>query len=71
MGTPVSSLLPAHLEGWRDAAQLPVRDAGRVLGLSPNTAYAAARRGEIPTIRIGRRLLVPVTALRRLLGEID
>ena len=30
-------------------------------------AYEAAKRDEIPTIRIGRRLLVPLAALERML----
>lgn len=42
-------------------------DAGRILGLSRQSAYDAATRGDIPTIRIGRRLLVPTAALRRML----
>ena len=33
------------------------------------TAYAAAERGEIPTIRIGRLLRVPVRAMERLLDR--
>ena len=46
---------------------ISVEEAGRQLGLSRNTAYQAANRGEIPTIRIGHRLLVPVVAFERLL----
>lgn len=47
---------------------LPVwPDTGLILGLSKASAYEAAHRGEIPTIRIGRRLLVPTAALRRML----
>ncbi|EGD44662.1 hypothetical protein NBCG_01082 [Nocardioidaceae bacterium Broad-1] len=42
-------------------------EAAGILHLSKASAYAAAERGEIPTIRIGRRLLVPTAALRRLL----
>jgi excisionase family DNA binding protein len=41
--------------------------AGEALGISRNAAYEAARRGEIPTIRIGRLLLVPKVALERML----
>ena len=41
--------------------------AGRALGISRNAAYEAARRGEIPTIRIGRLLLVPKVAFERML----
>jgi hypothetical protein len=50
---------------------MSVPAAGRLLGLrSKNTAYAAAHRGEIPTLRIGRRLVVPVAALERLLSGV-
>ena len=44
-------------------------EAAKVLGVGRNQAYEAARRGEIPTIRIGKRLLVPLAALERLLQE--
>lgn len=45
-----------------------VPEAGAALRLSRDLAYAAAASGELPTIRVGRRLLVPVVALERLLG---
>ena len=41
--------------------------AARLLGLGRSSAYAAAKRGEIPAIKIGGRLLVPKAALLRLL----
>jgi excisionase family DNA binding protein len=42
------------------------------LGISRASAYKAAKLNEIPTIRIGRRLLVPSEALNRLLsGAVD
>jgi excisionase family DNA binding protein len=50
-------------------ATMTVEEAGKELGISRNTAYQAARAGEIPTIRIGRRLLVPRIALERVLAE--
>jgi len=37
-------------------------------GLSRNAAYAAAERGDIPTVRIGRLLRVPVRALEEMLN---
>ena len=40
---------------------------GHLLGLSRQSTYDAATRGDIPTIRIGRRILVPTAALARLL----
>ena len=48
-------------------ATMSVPEAGSVLGISRNAAYAAAARGEIPVIRIGGRLLVPAAALERML----
>jgi excisionase family DNA binding protein len=44
---------------------LSVPEAGKWLGIGRNAAYDAVRRGEIPTIKIGRLLRVPVVALER------
>lgn len=44
-----------------------VEEAGRILGYSRNSAYEAARRGELPTIRLGRKIRVPRIALHRML----
>lgn len=46
---------------------LDVPTAGRFLGLSKEAAYNAAARGDIPILRIGRRIVVPTAALRRML----
>jgi hypothetical protein len=43
-------------------------ETGRILGLSRSATYDSAARGEIPTLRFGRRVVVPTAALRRLLG---
>ena len=43
--------------------------AGKLLGISRPSAFEAARRGDIPTIRIGRRILVPKKALQKMLDE--
>ena len=49
---------------------LSVPEAGaKYLGLSRNGSYAAAERGEIPTIRVGRVLRVPVKAMDELLAS--
>ena len=37
----------------------------RLAGLSRNGSYAAAARGDIPVVRIGRLLRVPVLALQK------
>jgi excisionase family DNA binding protein len=49
---------------------MSVPEAGRLLGLSRNAAYEAARRREIPVLRFGRKLRVSRLAFERLLkGE--
>ena len=44
-----------------------VEEAGRLLGIGRNGAYEAAKTGQLPAIRIGKRILVPKAALDRLL----
>ncbi len=46
---------------------MTVSEAACRLGIGRNSAYEAVRRGEIPTIRIGKRILVPIAALQQLL----
>jgi excisionase family DNA binding protein len=46
---------------------LTVPEAAAMLGVAAGTYYAAASRGEVPAVRIGRRLVVPGAALARLL----
>jgi excisionase family DNA binding protein len=48
---------------------ISVPEAGRRLGISRNASYDAAGRGEIPTIKIGKLLRVPVRALERMLDN--
>ncbi len=47
---------------------MTVPAAAKLLGISKNSAYLAAARGEIPTVRVGHRVLVPRAALERLLA---
>ena len=50
---------------------LSVPHAGRMyFDLSRGAAYAAAARGDIPTIRIGRKLRVPIVAIERMLENV-
>jgi excisionase family DNA binding protein len=44
-----------------------VPEAGEMLGLNRNAAYAAAKRGDIPTIRIGKLIRVPKAAFNQML----
>jgi excisionase family DNA binding protein len=46
---------------------MPQYTAG--LGISRSSAYEAVRRGELPTVKIGRRYVVPRVALERLLDQ--
>lgn len=45
-----------------------VPEAGRMLGIGRDAAYRAASEGIIPTLRLGRRLVVPVPKLMALVG---
>jgi excisionase family DNA binding protein len=49
-------------------ATLTVEQAAKVLGISRGSAFDAVRRGEIPSVRIGRRILVPRARLEELLA---
>ena len=44
-----------------------VAEVAQLLEISDNSTYAAIHRGEIPSIRVGRQLLVPRRALHALL----
>ncbi len=48
---------------------MTVEEAARLLGISRGLAYEMARQGRLPTLRLGRRLLVPRARLERLLSE--
>ena len=50
-----------------EAQTVSVVEAARRLGIGRSLAYEAAQRGEIPAIRIGRRLVVPLAALEAML----
>lgn len=55
---------PNPLEG----RVITLNEAASILRISRGSAYEAAKRREIPTIRIGRRLLVPLVAFDRMLA---
>jgi excisionase family DNA binding protein len=46
-----------------------VPEAGAMLGLSRNSSYAAAKRGDIPTIKIGKLIRVPKVAFDNILAR--
>ena len=47
---------------------MTVTDAASVLCISRASAYEAVKAGEIPSIRLGRRIVIPTAALLRMLG---
>jgi excisionase family DNA binding protein len=55
---------------WFDHECFTVGEAGEILGLSKASAFAAVNRGEIPSIRMGKRVIVPRRPLEKMLtGE--
>jgi len=48
---------------------LRIEEAAKILGIGRNLCYDRVKTGEIPVIRIGRRLLVPRRALEKLLEQ--
>ena len=46
-------------------------DVGRLLNLGRSSTYERAHDGSIPTVRLGKRFVVPTAALRRMLGLDD
>ncbi len=56
------------MSDYQRPATITVEQAGALLGISRRSAYRAAAVGDIPTIRVGRRILVPTAMLYRMLG---
>ncbi len=52
-----------------DRKTLKIEEAAEILGISRGLAYEAARSGQIPALRIGNRLVVPRSALEKMLKE--
>lgn len=69
MAQPMPARPASTLDDLEQRAVITVEEAARLLGLGRSAAYEAARRGQIPTRRLGRRVLVPVPALLEWLGH--
>lgn len=52
----------------RNELSISVDDAARALGIHRNSAYKAVKNGDIPSVRVGSRYVVPTAALRKMLG---
>jgi excisionase family DNA binding protein len=46
-----------------------IKEAAKIMGIGRDQAYAAAHSGQLPVIRIGKRLLVSLPALEKMLTE--
>lgn len=64
------SITPIEKGGeMEDKLTLSVEETAKLLGIGRNLCYDRVKTGEIPVIKIGRRLLVPRSALEKLLAE--
>jgi excisionase family DNA binding protein len=58
------------MESEKTLLAISVPEAGRRLGIGSSAAYAAAASGQLPVVRIGGLLRVPLAALERKLGAV-
>jgi excisionase family DNA binding protein len=52
-----------------DCATFTVEEAAKILGISRGLGYELVRNGELPSLKLGRRVVVPRRALDRLLAS--
>lgn len=50
-------------------AVMSVEEFRAIFGLSKQATYDAIRRGEIPSLKFGKRILIPTAKIREMLGE--
>ena len=62
-----SDLMSPWTGGLPQRLTCSVGEAARLLGISRSTAYACARTGQLPVLRLGRRIVVPLAAIAELL----
>lgn len=60
---------PSRAAGRRRRATMTVTEAAEVLGVSRSTAYELVRSGDLPALRLGRRIVVPEHAIDDLLDS--
>lgn len=70
MHEPTTATRPS-LPSLNGRPTLTVEETAELLGLGRSAAYEAVRRGDLPSRRLGRRLLVPVPALMTWLGATE
>jgi excisionase family DNA binding protein len=55
----------------RTRGTVSVQEAADILGVSRTHYYRAARAGKLPVLRVGRKVLVPVQPLLRMIEGIE
>ena len=63
------ALLPLPAESSSSRPAMSVAEAAAALGISRALAYDLVRQGEIPSVRLGRRIVVPRIAVEQLLRQ--
>jgi excisionase family DNA binding protein len=69
--SPMHSYQGTTAEKLGESLAVSVREAAKMLGLSRASAYEAVRTGQIPSLRFGKRIVVPRVALNRMLSQAD
>jgi excisionase family DNA binding protein len=68
---PTSARLHQRRLPLTERLALSVEEAGTLLGISRDLAYDLVARGELPSVRLGRRLVVPRVALEETLARLS
>lgn len=58
----------SRIEDLEGRATIDIASAAHLIGISKQSAYVAVRAGELPSLKIGGRIVVPVVPLKKLLG---
>jgi excisionase family DNA binding protein len=66
----VSDVEPAGRERLPTRATLTVVEAAEVLGISRGLAYELVRSGDLPSLRLGRCLVIPRRVVEELLASV-
>jgi excisionase family DNA binding protein len=60
---------PEEMDAILSKPTMTVDELSAVLGVGRGQAYAAVREGQVRSLRIGKRILIPTTAVREMLGR--
>jgi excisionase family DNA binding protein len=59
---------PLPLSTVRERATLNITEAAAFLGIAKSTAYRMAESGELPTVKVGSRVLINAQGLLEFIG---